>query len=57
MSPEPPNLFKIRPDLRKLWRNTFWCVFMPHSVDDVPFAGNVLSEMLTLFVDFVPKDL
>jgi len=22
-----PNLFKIRPVLRKLWRNTFWCVF------------------------------
>jgi len=22
-----PNLFKIRRDLRKLWRNTFWCVF------------------------------
>jgi len=25
-------LFKIRRVLRKLWRNTFWCVFMPHSV-------------------------
>ena len=22
-----PNLFKICRDLRKLWRNTFWCVF------------------------------
>jgi len=22
-----PSLFKIRRDLRKLWRNTFWCVF------------------------------
>ena len=26
------NVFKIRRVLRKLWRNTFWCVFMPHSV-------------------------
>ena len=23
-----PNLFKIRRVLRKLWRNTFWCVFL-----------------------------
>ena len=27
-----PNLFQIRRDLRKLWQNTFWCFFMPHSV-------------------------
>jgi len=27
-----PIFFKIRRVLRKLWRNTFWCVFMPHSV-------------------------
>ena len=27
-----PNLFKIRRVLGKLWRDTFWCVFMPHSV-------------------------
>ena len=37
-----PNLFKIRRDLRKLWRNTFWCVFLFPTVY-FELAGGVLS--------------
>ena len=48
-----PNLFKIRRDLRKLWRNTFWCVlYAPQCIGS---TENKVNHQTVTYNDRLPR--